>query len=272
MHLPEWLRPHRDAASLGGWLFLLGVIGRYLWRGAEALDLASAMTDIGPAIGNWLLAPLTALLFLPVGFVLLAYSNRRYGGSALHPQPRGERAQRHAEDEQLALDYRSALQLDNAEIMVALLTDGLAKGESIAWQGVREAGDPHLLFIIPIVNASLHGIDSSAVACDGRVSFEGQALKGPPSVTMETRGHHIVQRGTRASLTIRQELLPEIVNQIRDKAGTRVSFSFSSLAVVFQVLGHSARAEWRVPLLTTLEGWNGTCNPTVPDADFLRTR
>ena len=227
------------------------------------------VVKVGPGVGRFLLfTPAGTLALVVVGFVLIGLSNRLYGGSATRPAPRG----RQGEDAALAAQFRALVAGDGAKNVILFL-DEIRAGRGLGWQGLRERGDPYLTITLSLVNASLHRLLVGSFRCEGHIRYEEMDLRGPPTPSVQgLDAHHVVVPGAKVVVTVRQELLPNVVDDMRGKAGQRVRFSFTSLRLITDAdLGPQPGAEpvtWAIPFAE--RGWNGEAKPEVPSAAWLR--
>ena len=211
--------------------------------------------------------PAGTLVLVVVGFVLIGLSNRLYGGSVTRPAPRS----RQGEELALAAQFRSLVASDGSKNVV-LFIDELREGRGLGWHGLREQGDPYLALNVWLVNASLHRLHVGSFQCQGHIRYEGTDLRGPPTVSVQgLSANDVVVPGTKVLMAIRQELLPDIVQDIRGKAGQAVRLSLSSLRLTMDADLPGAGVQpvtWGMPF--TADRWNGEIKAVVPAPAYFQ--
>lgn len=169
-------RPHKDPASIFGFLVLAGIVFNVVGAIADALDIVDLVGDYGPEVGEFLDKVLGNILLLAIAIVAISYSNRRYGGSVRHPQPRGERARNQRENDAIAQEYRWMLQRESPNLLRFHYDAVINRRGGINWEGLREPDNLHLKFGITITNASLRSIDPESMSVSGLIRAEGKNL------------------------------------------------------------------------------------------------
>lgn len=265
--MPEWIRPHKDAPSVGGWLAIIFVLALALWRGTEMVDVLSFFAQIWPPVVRFFLeGPFGIWVALAVGVALIAYSNKHYGGSVTKPEPRGERAKRLRDNDRLAQHLHSMISSDSS-LNIALLNDEM----HVDWSDIRLVGDPRITFRIPLVNASLRMLKKGELVVAGQVSYvvgdNWQPLLPPTASLRNNNNQSHITRGERGLLEIQQRLLPEVVTNIRNRAGKEASFSFGQVTVSISTrypkgIPTQEDSAWEVRLSS--ERWNGEWKATIP--------
>lgn len=270
MRWPEALRPHRDPWSVFGYLVAARVGWSILARMADAMDVAELATEYGPKVWSFFDTLPGTMALLVIAVVSIAYANRRYGGSAIRPEPRGERTRQQREDAILASELRGLLQTEQ-ESKIIILYWHFADGNGVQWEGIKEEGNPHISFHLPVVNASLYSLDRGPVQCTGMVRFESEDLRDlKVELLPEKRDKPRVDRGAYATLVLTQPLLPDIVTRIRGKATQKVTFSFSQVAIrVNASASKGGNTKNWIFHLTQHSNWNGECRATVPGLQYL---
>ncbi len=267
---PEFLRPHKDPWSIMGYLALGKLVSELLGRIFDMRDTIELVQRFGPRVWDFFGTTLGLITLLLVSVVAIAWSNHKYGGSILKPEPRGVKAKGLKKNEQLGMKYQSIVNSDAASNIVVLTTE-LASGRGIGWHGLKEPGDPYLTFSLEAVNASEHVLSMQSLKCTGQIRLDSHDLAGPPNIkgnivlrTDGERNRTDAKRGDHFTMEIKQKLYPKMVEEIRNKGEQKVVFSFSGLTISVNAINPitSESRDWHMSFVS--RAWAGNCEMRVP--------